>query len=126
LERLVRQGEPAAREVRARFVGEFESAILAGGRGEQAADVARQFSDSFIDVAAGQFRMGSPEEKQGMPEDLRREWEDYPNREGDPAELAGEYLYPFNVRSAFRNNERPSNSKDRSGFRVARAESRKS
>jgi formylglycine-generating enzyme required for sulfatase activity len=32
--------------------------------------------------------MGAPPENQGMPEDLRRQWKEYLEQEGDPAELA--------------------------------------
>jgi len=92
LEELVRRREPLAIQVQAAFWGEFESEILSGRRGEDAQRVARQFCDYFIDIPGGEFQMGAPPEKQGMPADLRRTWKKYLEREGDPAELAEQHL----------------------------------
>ena len=52
-----------------------------GRKGAEArAWCARQFWESFIEVPAGEFQMGSPTEKQGMPEDQRKAWKDSQGR----------------------------------------------
>ncbi|TVQ04789.1 MAG: hypothetical protein EA381_00100, partial [Planctomycetaceae bacterium] len=66
-----------ARKVLAGFRGELENTILTGTLGETLREYAREFIDSFIDLPGdSQFRMGTPEEKQGqMPKENREFWE---------------------------------------------------
>jgi len=92
LDKLAADGYEDARRVQAAFFGEFENVILAGQRGAEPQRIARQFCDSFIDVPAGEFQMGAPPEKQGMPEDLRRRWKQYLERKGDPTERAAAHI----------------------------------
>ena len=92
LDKLAAAGNKDARRVQEAFLGEFENVILAGQRGEEAQRIARQFCDSFIDVPAGEFQMGSPPEKQGMPEDLKKQWKEYLEQEGDPEERAAAHI----------------------------------
>jgi formylglycine-generating enzyme required for sulfatase activity len=95
LNRLAATRHQDARRVRDAFLGEFENAILAGRRGDKARRIARQFYDSFIEVPAGEFRMGSPPENQGMPDDVRRNWTKFLEREGDPIKLAEQHLSQY-------------------------------
>ena len=92
MSKLAAAGNKDARRVQDAFLGEFENVLLAGQRGEEAQRIARQFCDSFIDVPAGEFHMGSPPEKQGMPEDLRKAWKEYLERDGDPEERAAAHI----------------------------------
>ncbi|MCO6455390.1 MAG: SUMF1/EgtB/PvdO family nonheme iron enzyme [Pirellulaceae bacterium] len=89
---LVAQGNASALAIRRRFQGEFQSECLSGSRGSAAQEAAKQLCDSFIDVPAGEFRMGAPPEKQGMDEDLRFRWKAYLERDGDPEELARQHI----------------------------------
>ena len=92
LRTLVKQAEPAAIALHARFVGEFANELLSGVRGTEKEQVARQFCDSFIDIPAGEFQMGSPPEKQGMGEELRDRWRVYLAQDGDPEERAKQHI----------------------------------
>jgi len=92
LDQLAASGNADARRVQEAFLSEFEHVILAGQRGEQAQQTSCQFRDSFIDVPAGKFYMGSPPDKQGMPEDLRQRWKEYVERDGDPEERAAAHI----------------------------------
>ena len=75
-----RGGQDAAaiaqsRAVLKEFRAEFEETILAGKRGATAQRAAREFVDSFVWLEAGEFTMGTPEDKQGrMPEDALEFW----------------------------------------------------
>ena len=89
---LVKQAEPAAIALHARFVGEFANELLSGVRGTETEQVARQFCDSFLDIPAGEFQMGSPPEKQGMGEELRDRWRAYIEEDGDPEERAKQHI----------------------------------
>ncbi len=92
LNTLAEQGNRVAVTVRAAFWGEFEREILSGRRGEVAQRTARQFCQQFIELPTGEFHMGVPQEKQGMPPSLRRRWQSYVERKGDPEELAEQEL----------------------------------
>ncbi len=92
LEKWAKEGKPAARDVQSAFLSEFEGQILSGNRGPDIRRIADEFCAGFIEVPAGTFRMGSPPEKQGMPEDVRTVWEDYMDSGDDPNELAEKYL----------------------------------
>ncbi len=94
--KLAAAGNQDARRVQETFLGEFEKIILAGQRGDEAQRLARQFCHSFIDVPAGQFQMGSPPEKQGMPEEERQAWREYLQRDGDPEERAEAQIASWN------------------------------
>lgn len=89
---LANEGEAVALQARTAFWSEFEQQFLSGQRGETARQTAQQFIDQFIDIPAGEFKMGSPPEKQGMPEELRRQWKAYLEQEGDPAQRAQQHL----------------------------------
>lgn len=89
---LFKQAEPAAIALHARFVGEFANEVLSGGRGTETEQVARQFCDSFLDIPAGEFQMGSPPEKQGMGEELRDRWRAVIEADGDPEERAKKHI----------------------------------
>jgi len=88
LRQLADEGETAARNLLSGFLGEFEGDILSGNRGESARQISRQFRDSFADIPAGEFQMGAPPEKQGVPDDARKFWEEKLAAEGDPATRA--------------------------------------
>jgi formylglycine-generating enzyme required for sulfatase activity len=88
LGQLVEEGIDAASDVQAKFLGEFENEILSGKRGHEAKEIADQFCASFIELPAGEFHMGAPPEKQGMPEDAERWWQDFLKQEGDPEDRA--------------------------------------
>jgi formylglycine-generating enzyme required for sulfatase activity len=92
LTELVGQGTDAAARVQTAFLQEFETDILAGKRGPEAKRAAEQFCASFIELPLGEFRMGSPPEKQGMPEDLKRSWKVYLDQGGDPEQRAEQHL----------------------------------
>ncbi len=92
LEQTAEEGIEAAREVKAAFLGEFETQILDGTRGEEAKQAAKNFCDGFIEVQAGSFRMGSPPEKQGMPAEVKTEWQTFFDEGGDPETRAEEIV----------------------------------
>lgn len=92
LQALIGEGEPLAAELRDRFLGEFEDKLLSGDRGEPTRQIAQQLCDSFIEVRAGEFRMGAPPEKQGMDEELRAQWKAYLEQDGEPAERARQQI----------------------------------
>lgn len=68
-----------AEKVLAGFQGELENTILARKRGETLREHAQEFLGSFVELTGdSEFRMGSPEEKQGrMPEASRKFWEEW-------------------------------------------------
>ena len=80
LGRLCDEGESLAREVRENFLGEFEHAISSGQRGEAQQRIAIEFRESFVEIPAGEFQMGAPAEKQGISEELRKQWRDFLDR----------------------------------------------
>ena len=88
LRQLSDEGEQAAREVRDCFLGEFEHEILSGNRGEQPRQIARAFCENFVEIPAGEFRMGAPPEKQGATEKIRTKWADFLDQDGEPAARA--------------------------------------
>lgn len=92
LQELVRQGQAGPVEIQSRFLSEFEQVFLAGKRGKAAQQTAQHFVDSLLDVPAGEFRMGAPPEKQRMSEDVRSDWKQYLNQDGDPAERAAAHV----------------------------------
>jgi hypothetical protein len=64
-----------SRAVLRAFRSEFEETILAGNRGAEAQQAARECVDSFVWLEVGEFKMGTPEEKQGrMPDSSREFW----------------------------------------------------
>jgi len=81
--------------VRDRFLGEFMD-ILGGqydGIGGQddtnaesdseklkPSEAAKELKDSFVDIPAGRFRMGAPDDRQGMGPQYRSDWEAFINR----------------------------------------------
>ena len=92
MEQLRHDGHVSAGDVLNGFLSEFEEVILAGARGDKDQETAQEFHNSFLEVPAGEFRMGAPPEKQGMPPDLKDTWQKYLEQDGDPAERAEQYL----------------------------------
>ena len=77
LERLCEENDKRAREIRNRWLGEFES-ILAGQQGSEREAAARDLVDGFLLIPGGTFQMGSPPEKAAqMPEGERNFWTDW-------------------------------------------------
>jgi hypothetical protein len=72
LRQLADDGETKTRQVLASFLGEFERDILSGNCGEEVRQVAEQFCDNFVELPAGEFQMGAPPEKQGVPDSVRK------------------------------------------------------
>ncbi len=76
--------------VRAEFLGEFETWIASGKRDKLAdlsrpgavtpSKAAKELKDSFVEIPAGRFRMGAPDDRQGMGPQLRSDWEAFINR----------------------------------------------
>jgi|GEM_PF-1572484 len=76
--------------VRNAFLGEFEDWIVSGKRDATAdlsqpgalkpSDAAKELKATFVDIPAGCFRMGAPDEKQGMGAELRKNWQDFIER----------------------------------------------
>jgi formylglycine-generating enzyme required for sulfatase activity len=102
MEQYAGQQKSRAIRVREAFLEEFEQVILNGQRGPEARQTAQEFCDSFEEVPAGQFRMGTPPDKQGMTPDLRGWWEQFLNRPGDPREraeaVASQLVFPAGPR----------------------------
>ena len=98
INKLARDGEARAREVLDGFLGEFQREILSGNRDEELQQIAQQFRDQFLEMPSGQFHMGAPPEKQGVPDDLRQRWQDFLDQDGEPsrrAESLVSELYTF-------------------------------
>lgn len=66
-------GHTGAKQLLDSFLGEFENEILSGKR-KRESQVAAEFCQRFVNVPAGRCQLGAPMQKQGMPEDSRREW----------------------------------------------------
>ena len=72
--------------VRNAFLGEFETSILSGARDAnwhasgkralQPSAAAKELQESFVDIPAGRFHMGAPDDRQGMGTQLRQRWEE--------------------------------------------------
>lgn len=100
LQRLVDEKAKAASDLQQSFLGEFESAILSGQRGQAAQTTAKQFRDSLKQIQSGEFIMGAPAEKQGMPESVKHDWLATFQQEGDPAKRAESLVnhwFPFTL-----------------------------
>ena len=73
LEHYCNGGNKSAVKIRERFLGEFR--LIVDGPDSERANQARQLQSSFITVPAEiPFRMGTPIEKQGMPDQARQYW----------------------------------------------------
>jgi formylglycine-generating enzyme required for sulfatase activity len=74
LQEYCEEKNAAALQLRNTWQGEFEQ-IANNAQGPARRQAAQALRDSFLTLPAGQFLMGSPPEKQGMPADLRAEWQ---------------------------------------------------
>jgi formylglycine-generating enzyme required for sulfatase activity len=64
----------AALQLRGTWLGELEQ-ILNNAQGPARRQAAQALRDSFLTLPAGEFLMGSPRKKQGMPADVRAKWQ---------------------------------------------------
>ncbi len=100
---------PRAREVLAAFHGEFQQ-ILDGIHGKMLLPTQRQgrqaaaveVTRNFVQVVGGTFRMGAPDEKQGMGIVRRRWWERQISQVIDPETIARQLI----LRSQFEDGPR--------------------
>ncbi|MGV2338116.1 MAG UNVERIFIED_CONTAM: SUMF1/EgtB/PvdO family nonheme iron enzyme [Planctomycetaceae bacterium] len=90
LDELARREGRHETVVRNAFLGEFERLILSGDRDAdwrssregalKPSAAAKELQESFVDIPAGRFRMGAPDDRQGMGTEQRNNWQAFIER----------------------------------------------
>jgi formylglycine-generating enzyme required for sulfatase activity len=88
LDRMCRGSHPYPRALQLRddWLGEFDE-ILEGGQGPERMAAARELTESFLSIPAGEFQMGSPPEHQVLGGEMKSQYENWlKGRPPDPSQ----------------------------------------